>query len=184
MKNIVTILFIIISSILLFVNCSKFESGIYSENYLSNTGTRPSGYDGILQGDVLSDGNIIFGQSDNIEDSINNSSLGKLWLVFSTKDNNKIAQEEIPSEAMNQLNTYFKYRLHFCLIEKKFSRSSADEKVRRDMKLMKETNKVTNELLNINIIAPDGKRKISQIEADRIMEFIIKSAVKLSKSFV
>ena len=166
---------------MLLVNCGKPESNSHNAKHLNNTAVMPSGYNGNLQGTVLSDGNISLGASDNIEDSINNASLGKLWLVFPAKETNETVREELPSEAMVQLNALFKYRLNFCLTEKR--RVNGNGRVQGDMNYLKEVTTTTNNLRKMSINTPDGNRKISQIEADKIIEFVLDSGFEMSKSF-
>jgi hypothetical protein len=120
-------------------------------------------------------------ESNSIEDSVNNSKLAKLWFTF---PNSQLTQEgriEVPLEAMTELNAFFKNRLRFCLSQRQTTSSDGINLVQNDMELMKQSNMVTNKLLKIKISAPDGRREISQTEADRLIEFVSKEAVDVCR---
>ena len=175
----VTVCFATFVFILVSISCSKSLHSDYSEIPLPNANGSSVGYNGPLQGSVISEETPTLSRSNNLEESIRSSSLEKLWLVFPSSNGNEESRVEVPANAMTELNSYFRYRLRFCLIPDQLGSSNVDEKVKQDMRLLRESNKVTNQLTNIEIDAPDGRRRISQIEADRLIIFITKSAVDL-----
>ena len=165
--------------IMVSVSCGKSLNSDYSRRYLSNTNAGPVGYDGTLQGFVESEENPTFLKSNNLEDSISSSSLKRLWLVYPSSNNNEESRIEVPIDAMAELNSYLRYRLRFCLTSDQPLNITG--KVKKDMALNIESNKVTNRMSNIEINPPGGTRKISQIEADKLVEFIAKSAEDLCR---
>lgn len=172
----------VISTILLFAfissGCNSESAARGNDNKtLSNTAANPSGYNGPLQGSVVSDRTESSEKFDDLEISITNASLGQLWLEFPVSNKIEAEKIEIPPEAMMELNSYFRVYLRFCSISAGDA-TNVNERLEREKKLSKAAFKTKNELTNAEIDAPDGRRKISWIEAGNLIKFVGESATK------
>jgi hypothetical protein len=142
---------------------------------VSNTAENPSGYNGPLQGSVVSEGIESLSKSDDLEISIINASLGKLRLEFPVSNETGAKQIEVPSEAMTELNSYYRDYLRFCSTPTGDA-TNINERLEREKKISKAAFKTENELTNVEIDAPDGRRKVSWIEAGNLIKFVGLSA--------
>jgi hypothetical protein len=145
---------------------------------LADSNGTPEGYAGLLHGAVETEAPPVFNKSDDLEDTLNNSSLGKVRLVFPGSGTNREIRVEVPAEALQLLNAAYKHKLRSCLTSTPID-SSVQERVNKDKKLMLNLNTIKNQLLNIQIEAPDGKRKVSGLESDRLFAYAIKTAVNM-----
>lgn len=141
-------------------------------------GAIPDGYNGPLQGKVISKEAPKFEKSDDLKGSIEKATLGPLVLEYPASDKTEAKSIELPKEAMDALNEYFRKKLEHRLVESKTEPGSNDY-VQRDMDLMSKANKIGIRLHEIEIDAPDGKRKISQEEASRLIKFVSEKGAEL-----
>lgn len=132
---------------------------------------------GMFQGQVI--GSLIFNEADSSENLTNKTSLD-LKLKYTDSEGNEIKQADIPPEGMTLLNNYFRAYLVFCSRSNSLE-ANADEKLKEDKKLNLEAQNTKNNLLNIYVNAPDGKRKISWTEAGRLNQFVAENAGKQCK---
>lgn len=151
-----------------FTGCINVESNTHNQNSYPDVFSNPSGSKGPFQGLIKSDSKLELATGKNNDEKIDNTSFGKIFLVFLDSNKNEF-KTEIPAEAMFELNLYLRERLKFCIIKGPSDNSSA---VRRDRNLMLNANKTKNRLIEIQIDTPEGKRKISYEEAGKLIEYV------------
>jgi len=138
----------------------------------------PAGYNGPLQGMVASNTEAVFKKTDDLEASIKEASLGQLSLEYEASDTSGAKTIELPKEAMNALSEYFRAKLEHRLVEN-HPKIGPSQNVKRDSMLLVQSNRAGIAVMNAEIDAPDGKRKISQVESARLIEFVSKKGVEL-----
>lgn len=177
MLKIIFILSIIFAFTLFTVNCtSSSKSSNESGNSVSVSGDgEPTGYNGELQGTVISEKSPELSKTDNLEELLQNASLGNLSLEFPKLNGYEATKIKVPNEAMTELNSHFRSYIEFCWNKPK----NAQEAVDKDAGLINKIEKVRSKLSKIEIDAPDGKRNISQLETQRLLSFVTKSALKI-----
>ena len=138
----------------------------------------PAGYNGPLQGKVTSKAGAVFKKTDDLEASIKKASLGQLSLEYEASDATGAKTIELPKEAMDALNEYFRAKLEHRLVEND-PKIGPSQNVKRDSMLLIESSRAGIAVMKADIEAPDGKRKISQVESARLIEFVSKKGVEL-----
>ncbi|MDH3492014.1 MAG: hypothetical protein OEM82_00565 [Acidobacteriota bacterium] len=143
-----------------------------------NVGSIPEGYNGPLQGKVISKEPAKFEKTDDLKGSIEKATLGQLVLEYSASENTEAKSIELPKSAMDALNEYFRKKLEHRLVESK-TEPGTNDYAQRDVDLMSNASKIETRLHQIEIDAPDGKRRISQEEASRLIRFVSETGTEL-----
>lgn len=173
---------IVVAFTLADIGCGASENIVANQQVVSNTATGPHGDNGPLNGTVVSDGDSILVQSEMIEDSIKRTNLTKLWLVYQGSDSHSESRIEVPAGAMSALDDYFKAYLRYCFIDNPKGPEYAPDDFNVDVAFMKTASKAFDAVTNFEIDAADGPRKISSLEAHRLVEFVSIEAVRTWKS--
>lgn len=152
------------------VSCKENLGNNSDSSNKANTAAEIPGYKGNMNGVVEGNKKLALSDGDNLEDSIHKTSLDPIFFRFLDSKSNE-SRIQVPDQAMTELNFYLRSKLNFFLIPYQ-NPSDNTEKIVRDQKLMKDANTTINQLVLVEINTPEGKRKISQVEADSLIEFV------------
>ena len=173
---------LVITCLVLSFACSYTRQSEINLEMTSNTAGERPGSNGKLHGTVEGDPNTPLSQAPTVEESILKTDLANVSLIFASNGGYSAKRVEISEGAMMEVNAYFKAYLRYCLIENPKGPAHSANNLDDDRALLKKSMLAANAISKFEIDAPDGRRYVSSVEAQRLIEFIAKEAVKTWKS--
>jgi hypothetical protein len=174
------LMLLLLAFLLSCISCGHYSDKTNATSDKANTAAEMPSYKGNMNGVVEGNKKLTLSDGDNLEDSIRKTSLGPIFLSFLDSKNSE-SRVQVPDQAMTEINFYLRSNMSSCLIPFQ-NLSDANEKIARDQKLMKDANITINNLVLIEITTPEGKRKLSQIEAYDLIKFVGLTVSELCQS--